>query len=76
MKSEQIIFVEPIDVRKWAIFQQYYDPFTIMIDYGVFQVKNGAVSLHFDNVGTLQNIQRADVLYSRKHTTTVPIPRQ
>lgn len=66
-KTEQIIFVEPIDVRKWALFQQYYEPFTVMIDAGVFATKNGSIALNFDSYGTLQNIQRADYLYSRKH---------
>lgn len=68
--KEQIIFVEPVDVRRWALFQQHYEPFNVMVDYGVFQVKNGAVSLHFDSNGLLQTIQRADVLYSRKHMNT------
>ncbi len=68
MKSDQVtIFVEPIDVTKWRLFQQYYEPFTVMIDYGVFGVKNGAVSMHFDSQGVLQTIQRADVLYSKRH---------
>ena len=70
MKSEQIIFVEPIDVRRWSLFQQYYDPFTVMVDAGVFSIKNGSVALHFDHEGTLQTIQRADTLYSKRHLST------
>jgi len=68
MKNEQItIFVEPIDVSKWKIFQQHYDVFTVLVDAGVFNTKNGSIALNFDSQGTLQNIQRADFLYSRKH---------
>lgn len=71
MKDDPItIFVEPLDVSKWKIFQQYYDPFTIMVDYGVFDVKNGAVSMHFDSQGVLQTIQRSDMLFSRRHLST------
>lgn len=71
MKDDPItIFVEPLDVSKWKIFQQYYDSFTIMVDYGVFDVKNGAVSMHFDSQGVLQTIQRSDMLFSRRHLST------
>lgn len=67
-KTNQVtIFVEPIDVSKWRLFQQFYDPFTIMIDAGVFNTKNGSIALNFDSQGVLQNIQRADYLYSRRH---------
>lgn len=46
---------------------QYYDLFMMMVNKGVFNQKNAAVTLHFDQNGILQNIQRADFLFSRKH---------
>lgn len=66
--NEVTIFVEPIDVKKWQLFQEYYDPFTVMVNAGVFSTKNGSIALNFDSQGILQNIQRADYLYSRKHS--------
>lgn len=46
---------------------KYYDLFMMMVNKGVFNQKNAAVTLHFDQNGILQNIQRADFLFSRKH---------
>jgi len=61
------LILEPIDVNKWKLFQQYYDPFTVIVNAGVFSIKNGNAVLHFDNLGTLQTIERGDILYSKKH---------
>lgn len=47
--------------------QKYYEAFMLMIERGVFNQKNGAITLHFDQNGVLQTIQRADFLFSRKH---------
>lgn len=66
MDNKIPIYVLDEDAKKFLLFQQYYDIFCTMIDNGVFATKNGSVSLHFDNNGTLQTIQRQDFLYSRK----------
>lgn len=47
--------------------QEYYDMFMLLLGRGVFNQKNAAITLHFDNNGALQTIQRADFLYSKKH---------
>ncbi len=68
MESNQVtIYVEAIDVKRWALFQEHYDPFTVMVDAGVFGIKNGNAVLHFDNLGVLQTIERGDILYSKRH---------
>lgn len=51
-------------------FQKNYDLFKLLLSKGVFTQKSAAVTLHFDQAGTLQLIQRADSLYSRKHDLT------
>lgn len=61
------VFLPDADAQKWLLFQEYYDLFSLLLERGVFNQKNGAVSLHFDQNGVLQTIQRADFLYSRKH---------
>lgn len=66
-KIEVAVYMPDEQAQKFLLFQQYYEPFSVMIDYGVFAVRNGSVALHFDSVGVLQTIQRADYLYSRKH---------
>ena len=64
--TEVTLLLPEEDARRFIIFQQYYEPFSILIDKGVFNVRNGSVALHFDAVGTLQSIQRADILYSKR----------
>lgn len=70
MNNEVIILLSEIEAKKWMMFQKHYDTFMLLIEKGVFDQRNGSVALHFDNVGTLQTIQRADVLYSKKHDLT------
>ncbi len=67
MNETVTLFVEPIDVAKWKTFQQYYEPFTTIVNAGVFLIRNGNAVLHFDSQGTLQTIERGDILYSRRH---------
>lgn len=68
MNDQQItIFLSEPDAKKFLLFQKYYAEFMLMVERGVFDQKNSAVTLHFDSNGILQTIQRADFLYSRKH---------
>ncbi len=68
MNEPLTIFIEPIDVNRWKLFQQYYDPFATIVQANVFDIRNGFARLHFDNTGTLQVIEREDQIYNRKHT--------
>lgn len=67
--NKPVIVVEQIDLNKWRQFQQYYEPFKAIVDAGVFDVRSGIVSLHFDHLGILQVIRRDDQLYNRKYNT-------
>jgi hypothetical protein len=70
MNNEVIILLSEIEAKKWVTFQKHYDLFMLLVEKGVFDQKNGSVALHFDSVGNLQTIQRADILYSKKHSLT------
>ena len=63
------IFVPDSEAKQFLLFQQYFEPFTTLVDAGVFHIRNGSAVLHFDSEGVLQLVNRADVLYSRKHHT-------
>lgn len=65
---EVAVYMPDAQAQKFLLFQEHYEPFTVMLDSGVFSIRNGSATLHFDSTGTLQTIQRADYLYSRKHT--------
>lgn len=67
MPTEKIaIYVLDDEAKKFMLFQQHYELFSLLLEKGVFDQKSAAISLHFDHLGTLQTIQRADFLYSRK----------
>jgi len=66
-KIEVAVYLPDEDVKKFILFQKHYELFSLLLVKGVFEQKNAAISLHFDQNGVLQTIQRADFLYSRKH---------
>lgn len=51
------------EAKKWLLFQQYYDIFSLMNDKEVFAIRNGSATLHFDPAGKLRSITRADILW-------------
>lgn len=61
------LFVSEEEAKKFIEYQKNYSMFNLLLEKGVFAIKNGSAVLNFDNEGILQNIQRADFLYSRKH---------
>ena len=67
MNKDITIFLNEEEAKKFILFQKHFKDFMLLVNKGVFDQKNCAISLHFDQNGTLQTIQRADFLYSRKH---------
>lgn len=57
------------DAKKFLLFQEHYETFNLLIKSNVFDVKNGKVELHFDSIGKLQSIHRADILYDKRFDT-------
>lgn len=68
---EIAIYIPDADAAKWLLFQQHYEPFSIMAERQVFEQKNATVSLDFDRYGKLQAIRRNDFLYSVKEAKYV-----
>lgn len=66
-KVQIAVYIPDEEAKKWILFQKHYKEFNLLIEKGVFEQKSAAISLHFDHLGVLQTIQRADFLYSRKH---------
>lgn len=61
------IFIPDDEARQFLLFQQYFEPFTTLVDAKVFEIRNGSAVLHFDAEGVLQLVNRSDVIYSRRH---------
>lgn len=68
--NEITIFLPEKEAEMFVLFQKHFELFKLLQDKGVFDQKNSAITLHFDSNGTLQVINRADFLYSRKHELT------
>lgn len=61
------VYIPDGDAEKFLLFQRYYDTFSLLVESGVFEIKNGSAALHFDKNGELLAINRADILYSKRH---------
>lgn len=72
-ETEITIFLSPSEAIEFRNFQKYYTEFMLLVNKGVFDQKNSAITLHFDSNGTLQTIQRADFMYSRRHEMPVDL---
>lgn len=60
------IFIPNEEAKRFLIFQQYYEPVSLLIDKKVFEQKNATVLLDFDHLGILQSVRRNDILYSKR----------
>lgn len=55
------------DAEKFLKFIEHYDTFSVLLDRGVFNVKNGSVVMDFDKNGTMQTIRFTGFMYSKRH---------
>lgn len=62
------VYIPDQEAAQFLLFQEHFEPFSIMIDAEIFAIRNGSATLHFDSNGTLQTINRSDVLYSKRHS--------
>jgi len=60
------IYIPDDQAKQFLIFQQYYEPFVLLIEKKVFEQKNATISLDFDKFGVLRAIRRQDFLYSSR----------
>jgi len=60
------IYIPDEEAKKFLLFQEYYDEFCLLLDAGVFKIRNGSAVIHFDKKGDIKTINRADILYSAR----------
>lgn len=65
-KTNITIYLPDQEAQKFLLFQEYYGKFMTLLDSGVFTMKNGSVSIHFDAFGSISLIQRADILFNSR----------
>lgn len=64
MDDPQItIFLTTPEAIMFRDFQRYHKIFTLFLSKGVFDVKNGEVTIHFDPTGQISAIVRSDRLF-------------
>ena len=63
---EITIFLTPPEAVLFKDFQQYHQTFTLLCQKGVFGIKGGSATIHFDEYGNIGDIERHDKLYSAR----------
>lgn len=66
--NEVTLILTPPEVLLFKDFQQYHDTFTLLVNKGVFNITSGNVTIHFDDKGSIQRIERKDDLYNKRNT--------
>ena len=65
MENVTLILTTP-EALMFKDFQQFHNTFALLVSKGVFDIKNGSATLHFDNLGNIQKIERHDNLYDSR----------
>ncbi len=60
------VILTPPEAVLFKDFQEYHKAFTLMCQQGVFGVRSGSVTIHFDSQGAIQRIERKDDLYNAR----------
>lgn len=60
------IYIPDEEAKKFLLFQEYYKEFCLLVDAGVFKIRNGSAVIHFDKRGEIKAINRSDILYSSR----------
>jgi len=65
-KEEITIFLTTPEAQMFKDFQQFHATFALLCSSGVFDIKNGSATIHFDNLGEIKKIERNDSLYDNR----------
>lgn len=52
------IYVLDTEAKQFLIFQQYFRPFSLLVDNGVFSIKGGRAEIHFSKLGEIIGIDK------------------
>jgi hypothetical protein len=68
MNDEITIFLSTPEAIQFRSFQQFHETFALLVSKGVFDMKNGSVTIHFDNNSVIKKIERKDDLFNVRNT--------
>lgn len=66
MENVTIILSTP-EAEMFKSWQSFHSTFALMVSSGVFDVKSGSVTVHFDGNGTIKRIERKDDLFNARN---------
>lgn len=66
MQNDVTIILSTPEAHLFRDFQQFHTTFALLAQKGVFDVKGGSVTLHFDAQGLIQKIERHDSLFDSR----------
>lgn len=61
--TEIQIFLTTPEAMMFREFQQFHNTFALLCSKGVFDIKGGSATIHFDANGNIKNITRSDTLF-------------
>lgn len=63
---EVTVYLNEPEAAMFVEFQKHYPTIEKLLNARVFEQKGAAITLHFDKLGVLRNVTRADVLYDHR----------
>ena len=69
MQDQVTIFLTTPEAVMFRDFQQFHATFALLCSSGVFDTKNGNVTIHFDSQGHIQKIEKNESLYDSRIKT-------
>lgn len=67
------IFLTTPEAMLFRSFQQFHATFALLAQKGVFDIKSGSATLHFDSQGNIQKIERHDNLFDARQKLLTPL---
>jgi len=61
--QQTTIFLTPIEVDLFKSFREHQTEFLVLKSNGIFDVKNGNITIHFDDRGIVRKIESNRVLF-------------
>lgn len=63
MEQQLTIFLTPIEVDLFKSFREHQTDFMLLKSNGIFDVKNGSMTIHFDAEGIVRKIETNKILF-------------
>lgn len=66
MQDQVTIFLTTPEAIQFRNFQQFHETFALLCKAGVFDIKAGSATIHFDITGSITKVERNDRLYDTR----------